>query len=202
VLTSGQENRAIIFFNSTKFTRWPVHSKKIVSAYRTLEDKLILGAMDVKVKYLFGCDESIKNLPEPVPRIEWGLNLKMPSKMYSPLGVGGNRNHLQVRAWAIKRWLEWGKKCQLLFYEDLPYAAKLGASFEDVEHSIIGALEPVCGKIQLCLEPLSAESLRRKLFLSRSYFSQTDYSQLLEDFAKIRGRSLKTGFAEAIYKVV
>ncbi len=86
--------------------------------------------------------------------------------------------------------------------KNLPYAAKLESSRDNEEISILKGLESRCGKIGLSLEPLSAEMLSRKVLLSRLYFSQTDYSSLLENFAKIRGRSIETGFAEAMYKVV
>jgi len=129
------------------------------------------------------------------------MQLEMPSRIYSPLGVGGNANHIQVREWAVKHWLYWEKKCDLFFYEDLPYAAKLESSLNETEQSILREVEPSCGKIYPCLEPLSKKMLERKLLLSRFYFSQTDHSSLLEKFAELRGKSTKTGFAEAMFNV-
>jgi hypothetical protein len=195
-------NVAIIFFNSSTFTRWPIHSKTLVSAYRTLEDRLVLGVLGVKPRYLFLSDTSIINPIGRIPGIEWDLKIDVPSGIYCPLGVGYNRNHIQVREWAIRHWLEWQKNCDLFFYEDLPYAAKLESSRAEEEVSILKELESRCGKIEPLLKPLSAEMLSRKLLLSRLYFSQTDYTSLLESFAKFRGKSTQTGLAEAVYKVV
>jgi hypothetical protein len=202
MMDSKVDKRAIVFFNSSKFSRWPIHSKKLISFYRTLEDKFILESLGIKVKYLFNPDTSIENPQNTFPRAEWDLKLDPPLCIYSPLGVGGNKNHIQVRDWAIRRWIGWNKNCELCFYEDLPYAAKLGFSPDEIELPIIRELESICeSQIELQLRPLSREILARKILLSKFYFSQTDYSELLESFAKIRGRSSQAGFAETIYHV-
>jgi hypothetical protein len=198
----GLHNRAIVFFNISTFSRWPIHSRRLVSTYRTLEDRFVLGSLHVEVKYLFGRDSSLESSSDTNDQLDWDLNLEIPSAIYSPLGVGHNENHLQVRDWAVKHWVRWQKKCSLLFYEDLPYAAKLGDTLEDKEVVITRELEAICGNIEFILEPLSGEDLARKLRFSKLYYSQTDYTDLLKSFAKQRGRSTETGFAEAFYRVM
>jgi hypothetical protein len=195
------ERRAIVFFNSSRFSRWPIRSEKLVSTYRTLEDSFVLNTLGVNVTYLFEKDSSINNPSTVTPKV-WNMRLDRPARIYCPLGIGNNRNHLEVRDWAIKRWLGWKKSCELFFYEDLPYAGKIEGSLTETESAIIKSLEPVCGRlIDLRLEPLSADTLARKLFFSKMYYSQTDYSGLLERFAKLRGRKLESGFAEAVFRV-
>ena len=60
ILTKKEDNLALVFFNVSSFTRWPVKSKKLVTGYRTLEDRAILRSLKTKVKYLNLEDNSLK----------------------------------------------------------------------------------------------------------------------------------------------
>ncbi len=193
-------NIACVFFNVSKFTRWPFKSVKIVTAYRTLEDRLILGFAGVKkVTYFFGKDSSVTEANDSTIFNLSGFS--MPSKIFSPAGVGEDPNHIAVRETAISTWKLWGKLPELFFYEDLPYAAKL-IDCEEIEKSILTDLSKKCGrKIEEKICPLSQTELFRKTSLSKAYFSQTNYSDLLGKYAKLKGRNSATGFAEIFFRV-
>ena len=198
ILTKEENNLALVFFNISSFTRWPVKSKKLVTGYRTLEDRAILRSLKTKVKYLNLADNSLKDSTDNDLLSIKKLELDLPAKIYSPLGVGGSPNHLQVRNWAINHWIGWERKTELYFYEDLPYAAKSDDLEQEEEH-ILQELEKTCGPLQKLAEPLTAAQLDRKLRKCRSYFSQTDYSKLIGNHAKNRADS-STKFAEIFYR--
>ena len=174
---------------------------KLVSSIRTLEDKAILSALKTKVRFLFSEDNSLNGSKKAEQLESWDIKIDLPHKIFSPLGVGGSSNHLQVRNWAIKRWIAWNKKCELIFYEDLPYAAKIENS-KQIESQIINELQRSCGKIEENLELLSASQVAQKIRMCKAYFSQIDYSEIIGKYAKIRGLSTSTGFAEMFYRVV
>ncbi len=196
----GTNNTAVIFFNVSRFTRWPLKSVKLVSVYRTLEDRLILGTLGVKsVTYLFQKDSSAnsKGISEV---IDLAHRFAMPSRMFCPLGIGENPNHVAVRQSAISNWVRWGKTPELYFYEDLPYAAKENDS-EKIESEIVANLSRACdSKIVRRIQSPSSSQLAKKIYLSKAYFSQTDYSLLLETHAKIKGKDSETGFAEILFQ--
>jgi len=201
ILSKKTNNLALVFFNVSSFTRWPIRSVKLISSYRTLEDRAILRSLKTKVRYLFSEDDSVKRSKGTDRLSSWDIKVDLPRRIFSPLGVGGSPNHLQVRNWAIERWIAWDKKCELIFYEDLPYAAKI-RNAEQIESQMISELRPSCGMIEKKLEPLSASQVARNMRLCKAYFSQTDYSEIIGDYAKIRGTSTSTGFAEMFYRVV
>jgi hypothetical protein len=201
ILSKQENNFALVFFNFSNFTRWPIRSAKLVSGLRTFEDKAILSTLKAKVRYLFSEDDSVK-VPEGTAGLKsWDIKIDFPHKIFSPLGVGGSPNHLQVRNWAIKRWNDWNKKCELIFYEDLPYAAKIENS-KQAESQIINELQRSCGRIEENLETLSASQVADKIRMCKAYFSQTDYSEIIGKYARIQGRSTLTGFAEMFYRVL
>jgi hypothetical protein len=198
ILTKKENNLALVFFNVSSFTRWPVKSKKLVTGYRTLEDRAILRSLKTKVKYLNLEDNSLKKSAEIGLLSNQKFEPELPAKIYSPLGVGGSPNHLQVRDWAVNRWIGWERKTELFFYEDLPYAAK-SDDLEQEEGRIIRELEKTCGPMQKLAEPLTATQLDCKLRKCRAYFSQTDYSKLIGNHAKNLANS-STKFAEIFYR--
>ena len=198
ILIKNPNNLALVFFNVSRFTRWPVKSKKLVTSYRTFEDRTILRSLKTKVKYLHLEDNSLKDSTDSDFISNLKVGLDFPTKIYSPLGVGNSPNHLQVRKWAVDQWIKWERKPQLYFYEDLPYAAKL-ENLEHEEERIIVELERSCGPLQKHAESLTGAQLQRKLRMCRAYFSQTDYTELIGQHAKKRaGPTMK--FAEIFYR--
>jgi len=199
ILVKKQKNLAIVFFNVSSFTRWPVKSKRLVTGFRTLEDRTILRSLKTRVKYLHLEDNSLKESSDSDLLSTEGLDLELPATIYSPLGVGGSPNHLQVRKWAVEKWLSWEKKSMLNFYEDLPYAAKT-KNLEVEEKQLLRELERTCGSLQKIKEPLTKTQLERKLRMCRYYFSQTDYSDLIGKHASNRADPGSMEFAEIFYR--
>src|SRR5712691_2216056 len=59
-LTEASKSRfAIVFFNVSGFTRWRFLSRPAVTLLRTLEDRLLLNLMGVRVSYRNLSDSSI-----------------------------------------------------------------------------------------------------------------------------------------------
>jgi LmbE family N-acetylglucosaminyl deacetylase len=195
VVTKKRNNLALVFFNVSSFTRWPIKSRKLVTGYRTLEDRAILNSLGAKVKYLNLEDNSLKKSGQILQLSDKESKLEPPERIYSPLGVGNSPNHLEVRDWAIKRWISWKKQSTLYFYEDLPYAAKL-ENAGSAEKTIIDELEKACGPIEQVKEHLTESQISRKVRLCKSYFSQTDYSEMIGNHAK------SVGSAEIFYRAV
>lgn len=197
-----REKQAIEFFNVSSFTRWRLKSKLLVTAYRTLEDRVILGLLNVKVSFLFLGDTSVSI--EGRHSICLG-DLKallsssgIPHKLFCPLGIGGHLDHMFVRQSGIDLWQSWGKEPELFFYEDLPYAAldlRSGYSFErcllDVKHC--------CGVLRIAWRPLTKIEMRAKLLACRAYASQTNHANLLTEHARVLGKECSADFAERYF---
>jgi LmbE family N-acetylglucosaminyl deacetylase len=92
---------------------------------------------------------------------------------FLPLGVGGHVDHLLVRDAAVAGLREVGvKSTHLHFYEDLPYAAKLGPAAD------FSGLVPGFGLREEVLE--IDELMEWKLELLRAYWSQFRWAELAE----------------------
>lgn len=46
-----------------------------------------------------------------------------PARIYCPMGIGGHRDHVLVLLAIAKAWPTFSGRCELLLYEDLPYAS-------------------------------------------------------------------------------
>src|SRR5579872_2675702 len=96
-LSSKEKKLAIVFFNVSTFSRWPIRSRTLVTLLRTLEDKFILNFLGTKVKYLFKKDSSLL-ATDPTNNKAWASWIKPPpSSIFCPLGIGEHPNHKQVR---------------------------------------------------------------------------------------------------------
>ena len=187
----------VVFFNVSKFTRWPIRSRKLVTLYRTTEDRAILRMAGAKnVAYLFARDNSLE---QPNKVGDWSRELEPPESILSPLGIGNNQNHVFVRNEAVKQWKIWSRSPRLLFYEDLPYAAKISNPEAELK-SLIASLETECGPLKEVVQPLSPLETSRKKRLCKAYYSQTDYSELIAKHASLRGK--ETGFAELFFQSI
>lgn len=126
--------------------------------------------------------EAVLKLAEENPLSHWFL----------PLGVGNHVDHVLTRDAAVSGLREAGvKETHLHFYEDLPYAAKLGPT-ADFSANVPGFV--------LREEPLEIdESLGWKLELLRAYWSQFRWSELAEIGAY--ARAVGEGTAEICWGV-
>jgi hypothetical protein len=126
-------------------------------------------------------------------------NLPRPIRIFCPLGVGGNTNHLFVRQIAIRQWIDWDKNPELIFYEDLPYAARISDNQDFSLATCLRNISSTIPDIKQIYRPLSREQMKQKILLAKAYFSQTDYSDLLLDHARALGAECSEGFAEKYY---
>lgn len=202
-LCEHSEKRAIVFFNVSRYTRWKVKSKLLVSGYRTLEDRIILGLFGVRVSFLFLEDTSLCNeRPQSVNLTELKAMLPsriLPRKIFCPLGIGGHSNHLLVRQSGIDLWHSWEKKPELFFYEDLPYAT---FDLRNSRYSLEGCLDDVkrfCGTLRIAWRPISASEMRQKLLAGRAYASQTNHTKLLAEHSRKLGKECSAEFAEKYF---
>ncbi len=191
---------AIEYFNISKFSRWGPLPFFLVTPWRTLEEKLIMSLYKVNVRFLFLRDMTTER--------ETGKSQKsfkisslvkvIPGRIFCPLGVGGNGDHLLVRDSAIDFWRSCQKKPRLFFYEDLPYAAReVGEEFSITACS--REVERAVSSLAIQCRPLSEEELGHKVQLCRTYVSQTNHGILLARHAKKMGRECSCEYAERFY---
>jgi LmbE family N-acetylglucosaminyl deacetylase len=196
ILSSRTEKLALVYFNVSKFTRWNIKSKLIVTTIRTLEDKIILSLLGTKTAYLFLPDDSIRNSSsEHLENGDINWLKETPSEIFCPLGVGGNPDHLKVRDRGIRLHRTFKKKPKLFFYEELPYAARHSDSTE----SRLQELSPFFASLKPSVSVLSSDEMKRKLIASRAYFSQNDHRVLLLKRAKEVGEESSGEYAEMFY---
>lgn len=196
ILSNRREKLALIYFNVSKFTRWKIKSKLIVTTIRTLEDKIILSLLGTKTAYLFLPDDSIrKSSSEQLENGDISLLKGMPSEIYCPLGVGGNPDHLKVRDKGIRLHRSFEKRPKLFFYEELPYAARHSDSIE----SRLQEISPFFSSIKPIVSVLSNDNMKRKLIASRVFFSQNNHGALLLKRAREVGEESSGEYAEKFY---
>jgi hypothetical protein len=196
----------VVFFNVSKFARGRLLPTIPVTAFRTLEDRLILGRNGVKTSYLFLRDSTTRDDGNH-ELARWPLApgpsaVSLPQRIFAPLGVGGHEDHLLVRRAAISWWSAgYGRIPQVCFYEDLPYAAK-SRNLEEEEKRITDELEAECGALRAEHWRLEPSLLRRKLLFSRLYLSQADKAELFLRHAVRVGRVSDDGPAERYFCTV
>jgi hypothetical protein len=120
------------------------------------------------------------------------------SELYSPLGVGGHPDHLFVRDLALSIWKGMKRKTAMLFYEDLPYAART-KDLEATEKELAIEVGGICGRLEARCLPLTKNALRRKRLYSRLYLTQTDQSDLILSHAKKVGEECGLEYAERVF---
>ena len=185
---------AIVFFNVSSFTRWRFLSRPAVTLLRKLEDKLLLSFMGVRVSYRNLPDSSITQKRTG----HGGGGTPVFSELYSPLGVGGNPDHLFVRDFALSIWKRMKRKTVLFFYEDLPYAART-KDLEATEKELAIEVGEICGRLEAKCLPLTKNMLWRKRLFSRLYLTQTDQSDLISSHAKKVGEECGLEYAERFF---
>jgi hypothetical protein len=167
-----------------------------------MEEIAVMGAHKVKPRFLFLRDMTVgrptRNEILKLPKLGSILH-DVPKHIYSPLGIGGNPDHLAVRFSAVDFWREsCGSKPELFFYEDLPYAARDFTS---------GTLENCLKQVERIgnctlrakARPLSEEGIHRKASLCKIYLSQTNHGSLLVRYAKQLGKEYGYDFAERYF---
>jgi LmbE family N-acetylglucosaminyl deacetylase len=187
---------AITFFNVSTFTRFGLLPRRFVTLARTFEDLLALGIAGCRVRFLYEPD-SVARGEAPIqvaPRLP-DLFDSPPSRVVAPLGVGGNPDHVIIRGVAMSLWRR-APECELVLYEDLPYAAR-SADLAAEEMSIVSALGEAGIREEFI--HMSPSELRRKLLLSRLYVTQTGKARTLLDHARRVGADSGEGFAERFF---
>jgi LmbE family N-acetylglucosaminyl deacetylase len=197
ITESAGVGRAVVFFNVSRFTKWGLLPKHIVTMMRSLEEKLILARLQIESSFLWMEDSSCR--PD---MINQGL---VSSKLmdirgayqciYCPLGISGHTDHLAVRSAGVDLWLRSGKRSRICFYEDLPYAARL----RDVESEVetrVRELTHFCGQLSVRYHPMDRDRVKRKMFFSRLYITQNNHSRLLRMHAKELGKRCRGEYAE------
>jgi len=189
---------ALVFFNVTRFTKWGLLPKNIVTAVRTVEEAIILGRLHLGISFLWMDDYSLrgrsgeKQLPLEL------IHSRQPlQNLFCPLGIGDQPDHLAVRDFAIRYWTKMPRKPRIWFYEDLPYAARIPRIDGTVENCVRG-ISQLEGLREAVLQywPLDPALFRKKLFFSRLYLSQNDQTELLERHARELGKQCSSAYAE------
>jgi len=182
---------AVTVFNLSRFTKWGLGSPRLISAFRKLEDRLAFTLLGIKSFHLDQPDTSLvesKRFPLKL--------LYRPNIIYSPLGVGSHPDHLMTRGLAVHVWLEAKRIPRLLFYEDLPYAARC-----ENYGSVLETLSREVGLLKPRFIPLSDYQLRLKMLFSRLYITQTDNTSLLRQRAEENGLKSGVRYAEKLFEV-
>ncbi|MGD0018757.1 MAG: PIG-L family deacetylase [Candidatus Limnocylindrales bacterium] len=140
----------------------------------------------------------------PYKCLEAALDSLRPAVAYLPLAVGGHVDHRLVHQAGIivlggGRYPHGGippkRHCQLVFYEDLPYAAVAEFhSLEQLRPDQLAGLSPWIRLVPECVE-LSGDLADRKLAGIRAYASQIDrlFGSDAEMAAVIRARAVRVG---------
>jgi LmbE family N-acetylglucosaminyl deacetylase len=188
---------AVVFFNVSRFTKWGLLPKNLVTTIRTLEEKMILRRFQLKSSFLWMNDYSTRTTPidafdliSKLARLRGRIR-----NIFCPLGIGNHPDHLAVRSTAVNYWLTFATRPRLYFYEDLPYAARID-EVDPAFESCVRALPEPKSQFSVRFHPLSADLFRRKLFFARLYVTQNDHSQLFEKHAMELGRKCGALYAE------
>jgi LmbE family N-acetylglucosaminyl deacetylase len=192
--------RAVIFFNVSRFTKWGLLPKYIVTMMRTLEERIILTRLRVRPSFLWMEDSSSRSSPINGEAVASKLAVFQGAFQYifCPLGISRHSDHMAVRSAAIDYWLTCGKKPRIRFYEDLPYAARMRDIDFEVE-TCVRELSRSCGRLSTCYHPMNADQFKRKLFFNRMYLTQNDHSRLLKKHAEELGKKSEQAFAERYF---
>ncbi|PSN82887.1 hypothetical protein B9Q02_11125 [Candidatus Marsarchaeota G1 archaeon BE_D] len=189
-LKHDQKRVCVTLFNVSSFNKWRLQSKFLTTTLRTLEDKLVLSLLRCKSVHLYLEDSSVRVCRKPNPSL-WVK--ESPSIIVAPAAIGSHIDHLVTRELAIKLFEEI-KNCELVLYQDLPYAAKISDLKKEED-----ALSGVIGNIKERVLPLTKEEIKKKVKMAKLYFSQTDYTALIVEHAKRVGKEAGFEYAEKYY---
>jgi LmbE family N-acetylglucosaminyl deacetylase len=190
---------ALVFFNTTGFTRFGLFPVAFVTMARTLEDWLIMTIAGSAASYLFLPDSLARSESPESADLEARLRFKdlHPRRIVAPLGVGGHPDHLLVRNFAISLWHK-SKSPELFLYEDLPYATRspnLRSEEETIVHSIqIPGLRESCRR-------MNEREMSRKAFFGGLYVTQSNKREILVRHAERVGSACGGPYAERFYVV-
>ena len=194
---SAGVGRAVVFFNVSRFTKWGLLPKHIVTMMRSIEEQLILAKLQIKSSFLWMEDSSCRR--EMINQNFVSSKLMdfqgTYQCIYCPLGISGHTDHLAVRSAGVDLWLKSGKRSRLCFYEDLPYAARLRDLESEVE-TRVRELTNSCGQLSIRYHPMDLDRVKRKLFFSRLYITQNNHGKLLKMHARELGKRCKGEYAE------
>jgi len=192
-----KKRTAVIVFNTSRFTKWGLLPKNLVTMMRTVEEEIILASLGLRSSFLWMEDSSarktdvdMKNLASSLDKFR-GHQLDL----FCPLGLTEHPDHVAVRDLAVNYWLKCERRPRLCFYEDLPYAARIDTVDREVR-DCINRLSLVCPRISICYRPMTAELFRKKLIFSRLYLTQNDHTKLLEKHGRGLGERCGSPYAE------
>jgi LmbE family N-acetylglucosaminyl deacetylase/glycosyltransferase involved in cell wall biosynthesis len=137
-------------------------------------------------------DADLPLLIETESVVQRRLDELNPVLLFSPLGLGGHKDHLLTRKLAQN--LARKQNVPLVYYEDLPYAAELA---EEKLFEYVSSVDPM---LQPSYVPIEFE-LESKLNNLRSYQSQVGPEEisLVERYARLVG---KPGAAERVWSSI
>ncbi len=200
LLDHAEVGTAVVFFNVSRFTKWGLLPKYIVTIMRTTEERIILTRLRVRSKFLWMEDSSVRTYPIEGRQIATKLKGLQGTfrHVFCPLGVSAHSDHLAVRSAAIDYWISCDRRPSLCFYEDLPHAARM----KDIEVEVetrVGELSQCCGELSVRYRPLEESQFRRKLSFSKLYLTQNDHRVLLEEHARGVGKRCGSTYAERYF---
>ena len=196
VLTDGLRHKIVITpFNVSRFTRFGLRSKPLVTFLRTLEDWLVLRALRCHAVYLFVPDSLSRKRIGSVQLTNFLREKTPPARIVAPMAIGGHVDHMIARgiALALKRVLP---KSELTLYEDMPYAAD-SEDLESEEDSIVASLSM---GLMATYQQMDDREMARKVFFSRLYLTQTDKTDVLVAHARSVGARCASKYAERFFR--
>jgi hypothetical protein len=183
----------VVVFNRSRYTRLGLKPWAAVTLSRTLEDWFVMTLNHCTASYMFLPDSLVR---PPGGQVDLGSRLLLsagtPARIIAPLGVGNNSDHVLLRDFSIALWRK-HRGAQLVLYEDMPYAARC-TDLATEERSLVGSLR-VDGLRAECI-PMHEQDLRRKIFFSRLYITQSDKSDVLLTHARAVGACCGCAYAE------
>jgi len=197
IIERRNKRAAVVFFNASRFTRWGILPKNLVTIMRTIEEVLILSSLGLRTSFLWLEDSSTRSAEVDKDEVAFSLD-KFRGRvrsLFCPLALTGHPDHVMVRNVAVDYWLRCRNRPRISFYEDLPYAARIDGVDNQVE-GCVKRLSKVCADLSVRYKPLSVDLFRRKLFFSRLYLTQNDQTRLLEKHGKELGQRCGSSYAE------
>jgi len=189
---------ALVFFNVTRFTKWGLLPKNIVTPVRTVEEAIILARLRLGISFLWMDDYSLRGRAGEKQLSLELIHCRPPlQNLFCPLGIGDQPDHLAVRDLAVRYWRKMSHKPRIWFYEDLPYAARI-PRIDEVVENCVRSISQSEGLRASTLQywPLDSPLFRKKLFFSRLYLSQNDQTELLERHGRELGKKCNSAYAE------
>lgn len=196
VLTDGLRKKTVIIpFNVSRFTRFGLRSKPLVTFLRTLEDRLLLAALRCHAVYLFVPDSLAQKRVGSVQLSNFLREKTHPVRIIAPMAIGGHVDHMIARRVALdlKRAMP---ESELTLYEDMPYAAS-SDDLESEEDSIVASLSM---GLMAKYQRMDDREMARKVFFSRLYLTQTDKTDVLVAHARSIGACCASKYAERFFQ--